>query len=79
MAIDFPAGAPGVRPALDRLDERVAAAGGRIYLAKDARAGAAILGSMYPALERFLSIRSRIDPEQKLRSDLGRRLGLCGS
>jgi decaprenylphospho-beta-D-ribofuranose 2-oxidase len=79
MAIDFPAGAPGVRPALDRLDERVAAAGGRIYLAKDARAGAAILRSMYPGLARFLSIRSQVDPEQKLRSDLGRRLGLCRS
>ena len=79
MAIDLPAGAPGIRPALDRLDERVAAAGGRIYLAKDARARASILRVMYPELARFLSVRSQIDPEQKLRSDLGRRLGLCRS
>jgi decaprenylphospho-beta-D-ribofuranose 2-oxidase len=33
--------------------------------------------AMYPALDRFRSLRARIDPGATLCSDLARRLELC--
>lgn len=77
LAIDMPAGAPGVHAALDELDELVAAAGGRVYLSKDLRMRPETVRSMYPQLERFLALRGEIDPAGVMRSDLGRRLELC--
>ncbi len=76
MAIDVPGGAPELGPTLDRADALVAAAGGRVYLAKDARMSPEQLSAMYPELPRFLEVRARVDPHEALRSDLSRRLGL---
>ncbi len=78
LAIDMPAAAPGLAGALGQLDELVAGCGGRVYLSKDSRLSREMLAAMYPALERFDEVRARVDPEGVLRSDLGRRLGLCG-
>ena len=78
LAIDLPAGAPGLHRALDDADELVAGAGGRVYLAKDSRLRPAMLAAMYPGLQSFRELRGRIDPDGVLRSDMGRRLGLCG-
>jgi decaprenylphospho-beta-D-ribofuranose 2-oxidase len=78
LAIDMPAAAPGLRRALDDLDELVVAAGGRVYLTKDVRLRRDVLPAMYPQLARFRAQRTRVDPDGLLRSDLGRRLGLCG-
>ncbi len=78
LAIDLPAAAPGLHRALDAADELVAGAGGRVYLAKDSRLRPATLAAMYPGLERFRELRGRVDPDGVLRSDMGRRLGLCG-
>lgn len=77
FAIDMPADAPGLSAALDQADELVAGAGGRVYLAKDSRLRAEMLSAMYPELPRFRELRSRLDPHEVLRSDMGRRLGLC--
>ncbi len=77
LAIDLPAGAPGLYGALEEADALVVGAGGRVYLAKDARLRAPTLAAMYPDLERFRELRARVDPDGVLRSDLGRRLGLC--
>jgi decaprenylphospho-beta-D-ribofuranose 2-oxidase len=77
MAIDLPADAPGLRGALDEVDELIAQAGGRIYLAKDARLRQQTLAAMYPDLGRFVQLRARVDPQGALRSDMARRLGLC--
>jgi decaprenylphospho-beta-D-ribofuranose 2-oxidase len=77
LALDLPLGPPQLSGALDRLDEMVAAAGGRVYLAKDARLRPELVATMYPRLEEFMAVRNRIDPRGVLRSDLGRRLGIA--
>jgi decaprenylphospho-beta-D-ribofuranose 2-oxidase len=79
LALDMPAAAPGMRSALEHLDELVASAGGRVYLSKDARLGRDALAAMYPQLERFHAQRARVDPHGVLSSDLAVRLGLCGA
>ncbi len=79
LALDIPAAAPGLRAVLDELDELVAGCGGRVYLAKDIRLRRDALLVMYPELDRFHAQRTKVDPEGVLRSDLARRLELCGA
>ncbi|HWX95487.1 MAG TPA: FAD-binding oxidoreductase [Solirubrobacteraceae bacterium] len=79
LAADLPADAPGLGAALDELDQLVAGCGGRVYLSKDVRLRPEVVRAMYPELERFEAQRARVDPEGILRSDLARRVGLCGA
>jgi decaprenylphospho-beta-D-ribofuranose 2-oxidase len=79
LAVDLPAAAPGLDAALEDLDGLVAGCGGRVYLTKDARMRADTLRAMYPQLDRFEAECARVDPDRVLRSDLARRLGLCGA
>jgi decaprenylphospho-beta-D-ribofuranose 2-oxidase len=74
LALDIPAGAPGVANVLHRLDHMVADAGGRVYLAKDARLDPGALPDMYSELSRWRDARDRLDPRHTFRSDLDRRL-----
>jgi decaprenylphospho-beta-D-ribofuranose 2-oxidase len=76
LALDVPARARNAREALDGLDDLVAERGGRVYLAKDARLRPDRLRVMYPELDAWLEVRSRLDPHRTLQSDLARRLGL---
>jgi decaprenylphospho-beta-D-ribofuranose 2-oxidase len=66
--------APGVSAALNATDELIAAAGGRVYLAKDARLGPEAFAAMYPGLAELREARKRYDPGSVLRSDLSARL-----
>lgn len=76
LALDIPAGLPGLGAFLDGLDEEVAAADGRVYLAKDARLRPELLAAMYPRLPEFRALREELDPRGVFVSDLARRLGL---
>jgi decaprenylphospho-beta-D-ribofuranose 2-oxidase len=79
LALDLPVGPATLPRLLDDLDEMVLAAGGRIYLAKDARLGPEKIRAMYPRLDDFLTVKNRVDPEHKMTSDLARRLDLVGA
>lgn len=79
LALDVPVSSASVGPLLDELDELVADAGGRVYLAKDSRLRPDLLRRMYPRLPEWQSVRERVDPDQLLASDLARRLGLVES
>ena len=76
LALDIPRRATGLRAALDDCDERVADAGGRVYLTKDARLRPEVTAAMYPRLDEWREVRDGIDPDGIWRSDLGLRTGL---
>ena len=76
VAIDFPNVGKRLSELLGALDDLVAEAGGRVYLAKDARLSAEAFRRMYPDWERWKSVRDAADPDGAFGSELGRRLGL---
>lgn len=63
-------------PVLDQLDAIVVAHGGRLYLTKDARMSAELFRQTYPEWERFVEIKNKYDPDNRLSSLQSRRLGL---
>jgi FAD/FMN-containing dehydrogenase len=75
LALDFRADSANFA-LLTELDAVVADHGGRLYLAKDARAGVRVVSGGYPSLDRFRAIRAAHDPAGKFSSALSQRLGL---
>src|SRR5689334_11257947 len=73
LALDFPVKGD-ILNFLDEIDRLVVAAGGRLYLAKDARQSRATFAAGYPALQRFNAIRKSLDPAGNIRSKLSQRL-----
>ena len=78
LALDLPVGPSALPEVLDDLDEMVIDAGGRVYLAKDARLSPEAVRVMYPRLPEFLAVKNRVDPRHQLASDLARRLHVVG-
>ncbi len=76
LTFDIPTAVSGLAQMLDDFDELVIEAGGRIYLAKDARLRRRHMVAMYPRLAEWQVTRDQMDAGALLRSDLGRRLGL---
>lgn len=76
LALDLPARMSGLADLLDGLDEQVAASGGRVYLAKDARLRPDLFDAMYPHAAGWRQRRANLDPHRVFQSDLARRLDL---
>ena len=73
LALDIPMSRDLV-PFVHNLDRITLEHGGRIYLAKDAVARSGDFATMYPKLEAFRSIQSKLDPRRQLSSSQARRL-----
>jgi decaprenylphospho-beta-D-ribofuranose 2-oxidase len=76
LAVDIPVGRPDLPVIFDRMDDVVLEAGGRVYLAKDARTRPEHLPRMYPRIPEWQAVRRQLDPDGVVTSDLARRLGL---
>jgi decaprenylphospho-beta-D-ribofuranose 2-oxidase len=76
LALDMPVGSADLWRLLDRVDDVVLEANGRVYLSKDARTRPEHLEAMYPRLAEWRAVRDALDPEHVITSDLARRLGL---
>ena len=75
LAMDFPI-TDTLFSFLNELDRLVVAAGGRLYLAKDARQSRATFEAGYPSLPAFRDLRKRISANDHLVSHLSARLGI---
>lgn len=74
LAADVSAAVPGLFELLDQLDEQVAEAGGRLYLAKDSRQSPTIFQRTYKSLDVWKVQKSALDPRGVFASDLSERL-----
>jgi len=73
IAVDM-AVAPKLQGIVDRLNEFVIAAKGRIYLTKDRFTRPEHFRAMEPRLPAFMALREKWDPKRRLRSAQSRRL-----
>ncbi len=76
FAIDFPLSA-GLKDFTRKLDAVVLECGGRLYAGKDSMTDAETFRKMYPAVKEWKKIKKKYDPDNKFRSAIGMRLGLC--
>ena len=67
IALDIPV-RPDTQTIVDALNEHLISIGGRVYLAKDAFTRPGHFRAMEPRLDAFLEVRSRWDPDRRLRS-----------
>jgi decaprenylphospho-beta-D-ribofuranose 2-oxidase len=75
LAIDFPV-TNQLISFTPKLDAKVLAAGGRLYLGKDALLNETMFKEMYPQYRQWLSIKHKYDPKGEFSSNISRRLGL---
>ena len=75
FAIDFPVRS-GLTELLTKLDARVVAMGGRVYLGKDAFLKQDAFEKMYPRLDAWRAVKAKYDPERRFHSSLAERIGL---
>ena len=75
LAVDF-RNTPAAERLVAALEDMAVAAGGRIYLAKDALMKAAHIAQMYPEHGDWLKAVTKADPDRAYETDLTRRLKL---
>jgi decaprenylphospho-beta-D-ribofuranose 2-oxidase len=75
FSFDVPIG-EGLFALLDTFDDQVAKAGGRVYLAKDARCRSEVMSPFYPERNRWAELIGKRDPAGKFSSNMARRLNL---
>ncbi|MEP6746822.1 MAG: FAD-binding oxidoreductase [Bacteroidota bacterium] len=75
LAIDFPV-SKQLLEFSPKLDAKVLAAGGRLYLGKDALLDEAMFKAMYPQYIQWMSVKKKYDPAGEFSSNISRRLGL---
>lgn len=75
LAVDFP-NCPQARRLIAQLEDATAAAGGRLYLAKDSLASGPRIKAMYPDHAKWAKEASKADPRGLLQTDMTRRLTL---
>jgi decaprenylphospho-beta-D-ribofuranose 2-oxidase len=75
LAIDFPV-TPALLSFTPKLDAKVLAAGGRLYLGKDALLHESTFKAMYPQYQEWMAIKRKYDPDNRFSSNISRRLGL---
>ena len=68
LALDLPYRGPATEALVHELNAVVIAAGGRVYLAKDAVTRAEDFARMVPRLDQWRRIRDAWDPERRFRS-----------
>ncbi len=76
LAADVPAAVPGLLEVLDQLDEEVADAGGRLYLAKDSRQAHRSFVLTYPRLPTWKGSRVALDFRSIFACDMSDRLSI---
>ena len=74
LALDLPYRGPRTEALVHELNATVIAAGGRVYLAKDAVTRAQDFARMVPRLAEWRKVRDRWDPEHRFRSAQSVRL-----
>jgi decaprenylphospho-beta-D-ribofuranose 2-oxidase len=75
LAIDFPV-TKELLAFTPKLDAKVLAAGGRLYLGKDALLHESTFKAMYPQHTEWMAIKRKYDPDNRFSSNISRRLGL---
>ena len=75
LAIDFPV-TKELLAFTPKLDAKVLAAGGRLYLGKDALLHESTFKAMYPQHREWMAIKRKYDPDNRFTSNISRRLGL---
>jgi len=76
LAADVPAAVPGLREVLDQLDQEVAAAGGRLYLAKDSCQSTAMFKRSYSRLNQWQEQSALLDSRGVFCSTRAQQIGM---
>ena len=74
LSLDFPSSNPKILPFLEKYDDLIQKAGGKIYLAKDARLSPKIFRKIYSRIIEWNNIRAKMDKNNLFQSDISKRL-----
>ena len=74
LAADVSAAVPGLLEVLDQLDGEVAAAGGRLYLAKDSRQSESMFKASYTKIREWMPLLNTRQDQLRFSSDIFARL-----